>query len=113
MQVVKGSSRTTGSGHNREVVALYRWPLVQVPPYRLFNQQIHMYILSDKGITTSLISATKYLSTNKYIHVHNIQNVSVFAGLRQVFKAFYFVTTKNGLTTEANLPPLAQLVQQC
>ena len=30
---VKGSSRTTGSGHNREVVALYRWPLVQVPLY--------------------------------------------------------------------------------
>ena len=30
MQVVlnvKGSSRTTGSGHNREVVALYRWSL--------------------------------------------------------------------------------------
>ena len=26
---VKGSSRTTGSGHNREVVALsYKWPLV-------------------------------------------------------------------------------------
>ena len=36
MQVVlnvKGSSRTTGSGHNREVVALYRWPLVQVLLY--------------------------------------------------------------------------------
>ena len=37
MQVVlnvKGSSRTTGSGHNREpVVALYRCPLVQVPLY--------------------------------------------------------------------------------
>ena len=34
MQVVlnvKGSFRTTGSGHNREVVASYRWPLVQVP----------------------------------------------------------------------------------
>ena len=34
MQVVlnvKGSSRTTGSGHNREMVALYRCPLVQVP----------------------------------------------------------------------------------
>ena len=31
MQVVlnvKGSFRTTGSGHNKEVVALYRWPLV-------------------------------------------------------------------------------------
>ena len=38
MQVVlnvKGSSRTTGSGHNREVVTLYRWPLVQVPPYTI------------------------------------------------------------------------------
>ena len=36
MQVVlnvKGSFRTTGSGHNREVVALYRWPLGQVPLY--------------------------------------------------------------------------------
>ena len=36
MQVVlnvKGLFRTTGSGHNREVVALYRWPLVQVPLY--------------------------------------------------------------------------------
>ena len=34
MQVVLnliGSSRTTESGHNREVVALYRWPLGQVP----------------------------------------------------------------------------------
>ena len=34
MQVVlnvKGSFRTTGGGHNREVVALYKWPLVQVP----------------------------------------------------------------------------------
>ena len=34
MQVVlnvKGSFRTTGSGHNREVVAVYRWPLGQVP----------------------------------------------------------------------------------
>ena len=34
MQVVldvEGSIRTIGSGHNREVVALYRWPLVQVP----------------------------------------------------------------------------------
>ena len=33
MQVVlnvKGSFRTTGSGHNREVVASYRWPLGQV-----------------------------------------------------------------------------------
>ena len=31
MQVVlnvKGSFRTTGSGHNKDVVALYRWPLV-------------------------------------------------------------------------------------
>ena len=34
MQVVlneKGSFRTAGSGHNREVVALYRWSLEQVP----------------------------------------------------------------------------------
>ena len=32
MQVVlnvKGSFRTARSGHNREVVALYRWPLEQ------------------------------------------------------------------------------------
>ena len=28
---VKGSFRTTGSGHNREVVASYRWSLEQVP----------------------------------------------------------------------------------
>ena len=36
MQVVlniKGSFRTTGGGHNREVVALYRWPIEQVPLY--------------------------------------------------------------------------------
>ena len=34
MQIVlniKGSFTNTGSGHNREVVALYRWPLEQVP----------------------------------------------------------------------------------
>ena len=30
---VKESFRITGSGHNREVVALYRWPLVLVPLY--------------------------------------------------------------------------------
>ena len=28
---VKGSFRTTGSGHNREVVASYRWSLEQFP----------------------------------------------------------------------------------
>ena len=33
MQVVLNVKGTTGSGHNREVVALYRWPLVQVPLY--------------------------------------------------------------------------------
>ena len=41
MQVVlnvKGSSRTTGSGHNREMVALYRWSLVQVPLYYTFQE---------------------------------------------------------------------------
>ena len=45
MQVVlnvKGLSRTTGSGRNREMVALYKWPLVQVPLY----QYIIMYITS-------------------------------------------------------------------
>ena len=45
MQVVlnvKESSRSTESGHNREVVALYRWPLVQVPLYHKIN-----YIASD------------------------------------------------------------------
>ena len=45
MQVVlnvKESSRTTGSGHNREVVALYRWPLVQVPLYMYVGtQKVH------------------------------------------------------------------------
>ena len=31
MQVtVNGSFRTSGSGHNREAVALYRWSLVQI-----------------------------------------------------------------------------------
>ena len=29
MQVVPNVKGTAGSGHNREVVALYRWPLVQ------------------------------------------------------------------------------------
>ena len=36
MQVVlnvKGSFRTTGSSYNGKVVALYRWPLEQVPLY--------------------------------------------------------------------------------
>ena len=36
MQVVlnvKEPFRTIGSGRNREVVALYKWPLVQVPLY--------------------------------------------------------------------------------
>ena len=36
MQVVlnvKRLFRTTESGHNREVVVSYRWPLVQVPLY--------------------------------------------------------------------------------
>ena len=44
MQVVlnvKGSPRTTGSGHNREVVALYRWPLVQVPLYQIIIMPYH------------------------------------------------------------------------
>ena len=30
---VEWSFRTTKSGHNKEVVALYRWTLVQVPLY--------------------------------------------------------------------------------
>ena len=38
----KGSFRTTGSGHNREVVALYRWPLVQAPLYKI-KCCIHVY----------------------------------------------------------------------
>ena len=36
MQVILnviGSFRTAGSSHNKEVVALYRWPLEQVPLY--------------------------------------------------------------------------------
>ena len=39
MQVVlnvKGQSRTTGSGHNREVIALYRW----VPLYTAYTAYI-------------------------------------------------------------------------
>ena len=42
MQVVlnvKGSFRTTGSGHIREVAALYRWSLEQVP---LLNISYHV-----------------------------------------------------------------------
>ena len=39
MQNVKGSFRTTGSGHNREVVALYRWPPVQVPLYCCWGER--------------------------------------------------------------------------
>ena len=31
LNVKESYYRTTGSGHNREVVALYRWPLEQVP----------------------------------------------------------------------------------
>ena len=50
MQVVlnvKGSFRTTGSSHNREVVALYRWPLVQVPLYcvkSVLGLRVHTYL---------------------------------------------------------------------
>ena len=45
-QNVKGSfSRTTESGHNREVVALYRWSLEQVPhiPYAHYNIMAMQY----------------------------------------------------------------------
>ena len=42
---VKGSSRTTGSGHNREVVTLYRWQLEQVPLYcNGIAQAVHINI---------------------------------------------------------------------
>ena len=50
MQVVlnvKGSFRTKGSGHNKEVVALYRWPLVQVPLH-VFMLNIPMHWCSSK-----------------------------------------------------------------
>ena len=42
MQVVlnvKGSFRTTGSGHNREVVALYRWSLDHIEQVQTTNQK--------------------------------------------------------------------------
>ena len=41
---VKGSFRSTGSGHNREVVALYRWPLVQVPLYARVHVHVHIRV---------------------------------------------------------------------
>ena len=47
MQVVlnvKGSFRTTGSGHNREVVALYRWSLVQVPLYQHLGSIVPLHV---------------------------------------------------------------------
>ena len=50
VQNVKGSFRTTGSGHNREVVALYRWPLGQVPLYKNKNTttcHMHHYPLHN------------------------------------------------------------------
>ena len=61
MQVVlnvKESFRTTESGHNREVVALYRWPLVQVPLYLPERERIAKPTLadSDQKSPHSLIS---------------------------------------------------------
>ena len=47
MQVVLNvneSFRTTGSGHNREVVALYRWPLEQAPLYEQTYQLCYAVI---------------------------------------------------------------------
>ena len=56
MQVVlnvKVSFRTTGSGHNREVVALYRWSLEQVPLYHVnkvqsFATNFHLIMCLDR-----------------------------------------------------------------
>ena len=47
MQVVlnvKGSFRITGSGHNREMVALYRWPLELVPLYTVLQRHFLIFI---------------------------------------------------------------------
>ena len=53
MQVVlnvKGSSRTTESGHNREVVALYRWPLVLVPLYMICSVSVTTHFQNNISI---------------------------------------------------------------
>ena len=42
----KRVSRTTGSGHNREVVALYRWSLGQVPLYLCYVHFTALIILN-------------------------------------------------------------------
>ena len=64
MQVVlnvKGSSRTTGSGCNREVVALYGWPLVQVPLYLHLTSCIHVCTCYKSNVCTHMYSI---------LHVH-------------------------------------------
>ena len=69
MQVVlnvKGSSRTTGSGCNREVVALYRWPLVQVPLY--LHAHVHL---------TSCIHVCTCYKSNVCTHMYSILHVHV------------------------------------
>ena len=61
MQVVlnvKGSFRTTESGHNREVVALYRWPLVQVPLYMYMCTSILIYAYVDFCVTVFYTAET-------------------------------------------------------
>ena len=60
MQVVKQLSRTTGSGHNREVVALYRWPLGQVPLYQddCLLIAIHVHVVGCLNRVTTKLSST-------------------------------------------------------
>ena len=61
MQVVlnvKGSFRTAESGHNGEVVALYRWPLGQVPLYSLIMRLSYHQCTTVVIITQSFQSHT-------------------------------------------------------
>ena len=51
--------RTTGSGHNREVVALYWWPLVQVPLYYVFFQ--------NRSLCTKLVLLHVCTTSRKYM----------------------------------------------
>ena len=66
MQVVlniKESFRTTGSGHNREVVALYRWPLVQAP-CTLNRVWPSLYYYSTMSLISLMLGSYMYTCTN-------------------------------------------------
>ena len=51
---LKESFRTTESGHNREVVALYRWLLEQVPLYLQVPALLHMLIAKSYAHSCSI-----------------------------------------------------------